>query len=100
MNPYASMDLVRRFIHAAPINKLFAFGGDTGTPTAAVAYAIQARRWLARALSAEVDEGLLTLGEAKEVATRIMRRNQYECFDVEGTRAAIRKAMAASEGNS
>ena len=100
IDPYASMDLVRRFIHAAPIRKLFAFGGDTFWPTCTVAYAIQARRWLARALSAEVNEGLLTLDEAKEIAARIMRQNQYECFDVEGTRSAIRKAMEEGEGRS
>jgi len=89
LNPYASMDFVRQYIHAAPIHKLFAFGGDVFWPSGSVAYAIQARRWLTRALSAEVREGDLTLAEAKGIATRIMNRNQYECFDVEGTRRAI-----------
>ena len=31
--------------------------------------------------------------QAMGVATRWMRRNAYECFDLEGTRAAIRAAM-------
>jgi len=73
--------------------KLFAFGGDVYWPSGAVAYAIQARRWLGRALSAEIAQGDLTLGEAKGIASRIMRHNQYQCFDVEGTRAAIVKRM-------
>ena len=35
IDPYSSCDFVRRFIHAAPANKLFAFGGDTGRHLAA-----------------------------------------------------------------
>src|SRR5205823_8613124 len=57
INPRAGVEFVRRFIHAAPANKLFAFGGDTRWPTSACAYALQARRWLTRALEAEVADG-------------------------------------------
>ncbi len=89
IDPYSSCDFVRRMIHAAPSNKLFAFGGDTSWPNASVAYAVQARQWLTRALQAEVDEGLMTEREAMALATRFMRTNQEECFDLEGTRAAI-----------
>lgn len=46
IDPYSSGDFVRRFLHAVPMNKLFAFGGDTFSPTNTVAYSIQARRWL------------------------------------------------------
>ncbi len=89
INPLVARDFVRRMIHAAPINKLFAFGGDTFRPNSAVAYATQARQWLTRALQAEVDEGLLLPQEAIALATRLMRTNQEECFDIAGTRAAI-----------
>ena len=85
-------DFLRRFIHAVPVNKLFAFGGDTSWPTAALAYAGQARRGIRRALAAEVADGDLTEGQAMAIATRIMRANQYACFDVPGTRANIRAA--------
>jgi hypothetical protein len=93
IDPYSSCDFVRRFLHAVPANKLFAFGGDTSWPTSSAAYAVQARRWLTRALEAEVAAGDLTERQAMEVATRWMRANQYACFDVEGTRANIRQAM-------
>ena len=92
IDPYAGGDFVRRFLHAAPANKLFAFGGDTGWPTSGAAYAIQARRWLTRALEAEVDEGLMTELEAIDVATRLMRDNQYECFRVDAKRDAVAAA--------
>lgn len=89
INPYAAGDFVRRFIHAVPANKLFAFGGDTFWPTASVAYAWQARRWLDRALQAEVTEGLMSEREAIRLATRIMRENQYACFRIEAKRTTL-----------
>ncbi len=92
INPYASYDFVRKFIHAVPSNKLFAFGGDTVWPTSSVAYAVQARKWLTRALEAEVSEGDLTEKQAMYLATRFMRSNQMDCFDLEGTKAALRAA--------
>jgi len=96
INPFCAGDFVRQFIHAAPATKLFAFGGDTSWPGASVAYAIQARRWLTRALQAEVSEGLLTEAQAIAYATRLMRGNQAACFDLAGTRAAIAREMASA----
>ena len=52
--------------------------GDTSWPTAALAYAHQARRGIRRALAAEVAAGDLTERQAMDVATRIMRANQYD----------------------
>ena len=89
----AACDFVRRFIHAAPSNKIFGFGGDTGWPTSSTAYAIQARRWLTRALQAEVDENLLSESQAIDVATRLMRKNQEACFDIDGARQAVAAAL-------
>ncbi|MCE2394085.1 amidohydrolase family protein [Candidatus Poribacteria bacterium] len=92
IDPYSSRDFLRRFLHAVPSNKLFAFGGDTHWPTSAMAYAIQARNEIRRALEAEIADGYMTEAQAMQIATRIMRDNQYGCFDVEGTRANIRDA--------
>ena len=89
IDPYSACDTLRRAIHAVPSNKVFAFGGDTLWPSASVAYAAQARAWLSRALEAEVHDGLLTEREAIAYATRLMRENQLDCFDVAGRRAAL-----------
>jgi predicted TIM-barrel fold metal-dependent hydrolase len=93
IDPFSSCDFVRRFLHALPSNKLFAFGGDTGWPTSSAAYAIQARKWLTRALEAEVSEGHMSESQAMKVASRLMHENQADCFDLTGTRGAIQVAM-------
>jgi hypothetical protein len=89
IDPYSAGDFLRRYIHAAPANKLFIFGGDTGWPSGSLAYAHQARTWLTRALQAEVDDGLLSEKEAIALATRFMRDNQYACFRVEEKKTAL-----------
>ena len=92
IDPYSSRDFLRRFIHAVPSNKIFAFGGDTGWPTSSMAYAIQARNEIRRALKGEIEEGYMTEKQAMQIATRLMQDNQFACFDVDGTRANIRAA--------
>ncbi len=89
LDPYSACDVLRRAIHAVPSNKVFAFGGDTEWPSACVAYAAQARAWLTRALEAEVNDDLLSERDAMAYATRVMRANQLECFDVAGRRSAL-----------
>src|SRR3954465_12730395 len=56
MDPRTSGEFVRRFLHTAPINKLFGFGDDTRTPTMAYGYAVQMRCWLTRTLEAEIED--------------------------------------------
>ena len=89
IDPYSAGDFVRRYIHAAPANKLFIFGGDTFWPMGAVAYAYQARQWLTRALEAEVQERLLTETQAIGLAQRFLRENQYLCFHIAEKKAQL-----------
>jgi uncharacterized protein len=93
-NPHTSGDFVRRFIHAAPINKLFIFGGDTFRPRMSVAYAMQTRKWLTRALEAEIADGELTEPQAMIIARRVMQDNQREAFDLEGLRRRLQDNLA------
>lgn len=93
IDPYSSADFVRKMIHAVPTNKLFAFGGDTSWPNAAVAYSQQMRRWLTYALEAEVREGWMNERQVVTLATQLMQDNQKACFDIEGRRAMIRAAL-------
>lgn len=97
LNPFVTMDFLRRFLHAVPVNRLFAFGDDTFTPVMAYAYAAQMRRWLARTLDAEVADGCMTVAQAMEVATRLLRGNQLAAFDIEGRQRAVMAATATYE---
>ena len=91
MNPYAGVEFVRKYLHGAAANKLFIFGGDTGYPTGALAYAAQARRWLGRALTLEVRDGYMSLDYAKQVASDVMYRNQRACFPVARAQQELRR---------
>lgn len=91
INPRHAAEFVRRALHALPVNKLFAFGGDCRWPTETVGYAAQARDWLAYALHGEIDEGFLTEAQAMQIATRLMQDNQRAVFDLNGTRTAIQE---------
>lgn len=95
INPLAATDFVRQAIHTMPINKLFLFGGDTRWATATVAYAIQARSGFYRALNAEVSDGYLTEKQAIFIANRLIHANQRDCFNIEGTRANLRKQVSS-----
>ena len=97
INPTSTSDTLRRAIHAVPSNKVFVFGGDAWWPSASVAYAAQARAWLARTLQAEVNDGLLNEREAMAYATRLMRENQLDCFDVAGLREELLAAHQAGQ---
>lgn len=96
ISPRETMEFVRRFIHAAPLNKLLAFGGDSVWPTPTYVYSRQMRQWLTRALSAEVAEGFLIEPEAIKIADHILRLNHYACFDIAGRRANIAAAGQSS----
>ena len=61
-----------------PSNKLFAFRAERGSRV------LDANAPVAHArCKHEVDDGLLTEPEAVTLATRLMRTNLYECFDIE-----------------
>jgi uncharacterized protein len=87
INPYSSETFLRQFIHSVPSNKLFLFGGDSFWPHASVAYAWQARRGLNNALHAEIQSGAMSEKQAIQLASRFMRENQYECFELLSSRA-------------
>jgi hypothetical protein len=99
IDPYSSFDFVRRYLHTAPANKLFIFGGDTVFPIGALGYSLQARQWFTRALEGEVADGLVSEKEAIALAQRLMRDNQFDCFRIESKRPAIVGSLQADPVN-
>lgn len=83
IDPFSTRDFLRRALHAVPVNRVLGFGGDTRYPTSAFAYSEQARLWIHRTLSAEVQDGFLSEKEALAVAGKWMNGNQREYFRLE-----------------
>lgn len=80
INPRASSEFVRQWIHSVPINKLFGFGGDAFLPTQTVGFVAQTRQWLTRTLRAEVAEGYLSEAAAIQIAQQLLHDNQHRLF--------------------
>ncbi len=93
VDPFNACDFVRHYLHAAPANKLFIFGGDTVFPAVTLGFSVQARRWLTRALEGEVADGLISEKEAIALAGRLMEGNQYDCFRIESKRENITASL-------
>ncbi len=89
IDPYRSIDFLRSMLHAAPVNKLLVFGGDSWSPNAVVGYAIQARTGIWRALDAETRERGLSVSDAVEIAQRLLRGNARALFEIDRRQAAV-----------
>ncbi|AUX79321.1 amidohydrolase family protein [Sinorhizobium fredii] len=96
INPLHASDFVRRYLHAAPKNKLFVFGGDTLLPTSSVGYAMQFRKWFGKTLGREVDDGSLSEAEAIRLAEFFMMANPYDYYDLTGKKEVLRTGDAES----
>ncbi|UCI32087.1 amidohydrolase family protein [Mesorhizobium sp. B4-1-4] len=92
INPFHASDFLRRFLHGAPTNKIFIFGGDANVPAATVGYALQARRWLARCLQEEIDDGLLSERTGIELARFFMLDSPRSYFNIVEKNASIRSS--------
>jgi hypothetical protein len=75
MNPVTMDDTLDRWLACVPHTKIFAYGGDTGSPICEYGYARQARIGIARVLERWIERGDMTVDDAKEVAAEIMLRN-------------------------
>ena len=80
MNPAQMERTLSEWLSAVPHNKIFGFGGDTGSPFPMVGYALQARRGIANVLERKVASGEYDLATAKRVARRIMHENAQEVY--------------------
>ncbi len=89
INPRATAEFVRRFLHGAPLHKLLGFGGDTDLAPRTVGYAFQARKWLTKALEAEVAEENMTEVEAMAVARQVMWENAHTLFGLPAPRNGV-----------
>lgn len=90
----AAREFARAALHALPLNKVFAFGGDYRYADAVHGHAQLARDGMARVLTEAVRDGWLELRDAKKVARRWLRENAMEFFRIDDLRSRIGVAGA------
>ena len=71
---------LHQWLDAVPINKIFAFGGDTQTPEESYGHLLLTRRLIAEVLAEKVLAGSLSEADAAFVAARILRENAIEFY--------------------
>lgn len=83
INPAASVRFVQEFLMAAPVCKLFTFGGDYCPVELVPGHASVARKGLAEAIAALAESGWLEENDVPDVVERVMRGNAHELYDYE-----------------
>lgn len=83
VSPAAARRALDEWLDLAPANKIFAFGGDLGSPEIAATHLKIARENVAMVLAGKVDSGYFTVEDAKEVADMVLRENAREFFGLQ-----------------
>lgn len=83
INPTACVRFVKEFLMAAPVCKLFTFGGDYCPVELVPGHARIARKGLAQAISELAESEWLEEDDIPDVIERIMRGNAHELYDYE-----------------
>ena len=81
INPVAGVRFMKECLAAAPVHKLFTFGGDYMPAELSVGHAAVARRGIARTVTELAEEGWLEDAEAPALIERVMRGNAHELYD-------------------
>ena len=80
VSPAAARRALDEWLDLVPANKIFAFGGDLGSPEIAATHLKIARENVAMVLAGKVERGYFSIEEAKEVADMLLRENAREFF--------------------
>ena len=83
INPVAAKDFLKKYLVAAPANKLLSFGGDYIPVEPVVGHARIARHGIALALSELVEEGWMPAENALEMIDPIMHGNARRIFSLD-----------------
>jgi len=80
LNPLVSKEFIKKYLLAAPANKIFTFGGDYNPVEPVLGHAVLARNGIARALSELVDEGYLNMDAAMKLTDTLMHQNARDLY--------------------
>lgn len=95
INPVAAKDFLKKYLIAAPANKILTFGGDYSPVEPVLGHAVLARRGIALALSELVEEKWLSLNDALELIDPIMHKNARRIFNLDEKEKALKNVRWA-----
>jgi len=84
VSPIASINALVSWIDSVPINKISAFGGDYLFVDGVYGHQYMARVNVSKALAKKVEEGIMEIDRAKEIAEMVFYQNPYKIFKLEG----------------
>lgn len=80
ISPTASVNALNEWLDLVPLNKISAFGGDYLFADGVYGHLILARENVSRVLCGKINDGIMTMADAKLTATKIFRENPIEIF--------------------
>jgi hypothetical protein len=92
INPIAAKDFLKKYLVAAPANKILTFGGDYIPVEPVLGHAAIARRDITLALAELVEEGWVSLDDAMVMIDPIMHGNARSIFKLTGKAKVLENA--------
>ncbi len=83
VSPSASVNALAEWIDSVPVNKISVFGGDYLFIDGVCGHQALARQNVSRSLAMKVEEGVMELDRAKEIADMLFYKNPYRIFKLE-----------------
>jgi predicted TIM-barrel fold metal-dependent hydrolase len=83
VSPASTKLWLHQWLDTVPVNKIFAFGGDTQTPEGSYGHCVLTRRILAEVLTEEVLAGRMSESDASFIARRLLRENAIELYKLQ-----------------
>jgi hypothetical protein len=80
ISPLRARHALSEWLDTVPSNKIFGFGGDYRFIEGVYGHAVLARANITHALAEKVDEGIMSVSQAIQLATRLLRDNAYNFF--------------------
>lgn len=80
VSPNASVNALTEWLDVVPVNKISAFGGDYLFVDGVYGHLVMARENVSKVLSGKINDGIMSIAEAKSVALKIFRENPIEIF--------------------
>ncbi|MDL2294181.1 amidohydrolase [Ruminococcaceae bacterium OttesenSCG-928-D13] len=84
ISPTASVNALAEWLDLLPVNKIIGFGSDVGAIDLAAGGLLMAKENIAAALAAKIEQGLMDVDEAVDIAARLLYHNPAALYRLPG----------------